>query len=346
VARQVRQPDAMVAVRPTVTMRDIAQRAGVTPMTVSRALSRPEKVSAATRRRIEAVIDELGFIPNQVAGSLSSTRSRIVTAVVATLTDSLVVEIVQGLSDELTANGYQLLIAPSRYQPAVEEQLVRASLGWRPAGVVLTGFTHTRGTRRLLSAAGMPVVEINEVRARPIDMAVGLSNFDGGYAMTRFLVQRGYRRIGFVHLPTRHNERMRLRRDGFFAALRDHGLPATPDLAMGVPLAVGAGRAGLVALLERHPDLDAVFFASEPQAIGAVQECHRRGIAVPGRLAVATWGDSEVAAELEPPLTALRSPRYAIGKTAAACILRRLDGSFTGAKVLDLGFEIVPRKSA
>ena len=211
-----------------VTMADIAAVAGVTKMTVSRVLRHPERVHPETRDRIRRVIDELGYVPNRLAGSLTAGKTGLVAAIVPTLRHSLFADTIEGMSDVLAAAGLDLIVASSRYRTDVEESQIRALLERRPDAIVLTGLTHTPEARQLLASAGIPVVETWESTERPIDMAVGFSNRDAARAMTLALVESGYRRIVFVNGPSETNERARHRAEGHVAAMAEAGLAPAP----------------------------------------------------------------------------------------------------------------------
>ena len=224
---------------------------------------------------------------------------------------------------------------------------MRALLGWQPAGLILQAFVQSETARQLLAQAMIPVVEISEVRGRdPIDMAVGVSNLDAAYAMTTHLFRKGYRRIGFVSTPVHGNDRLQQRRIGYRRALLENGLDYDTALEVEVPI-TAAGGAGAVRILKsREPKLDVVFCSSDTLAIGAVQECHRNGWAIPDDLAVAGYGDTDLAAQLYPTLTSLRVDRCAMGRLAVAQLLRRLSGDPEVPNILSLGHEIVERDSA
>ncbi|MBN8998060.1 MAG: substrate-binding domain-containing protein, partial [Rhizobiales bacterium] len=188
---------------------------------------------------------------------------------------------------------------------------------------------------------------ISEIRGRePIDMAVGVSNFDTAYAMTAHLVARGYRRIGFVSTPVHGNDRLQQRRIGYRQALLDRGHAYAASLEIEVPITPQGGAEALAALAERDAALDVIFCSSDTLAIGAVQECHRRGWAIPGRLAIAGYGDMDLAAQLYPRLTTVRVPRYEMGRRAVEQLLRRLRGEAGLERIVEIGFEIVDRESA
>ncbi len=327
-------------------MKEIARQAGVAPMTVSRALADPSKVSPGTRQRIMEVIEREGFIRNQLASSMRSER-RIIGTMVPPLINSGIAEQVQGMADACRESGYQLQLLPGNFTEAEEDAAIRALLGWQPAGLILQAFVQSGAARQLLSTAGVAVVEISEVRgSAPIDMAVGVSNLDAAHAMTVHLHARGYRRIGFVSTPAHGNDRLQQRRIGYCQALADLGLQYATSLQVEVPITTAGGAEALRILVERDPAIDVIFCSSDTLAIGAVQECHRRGWTIPRRLAIAGYGDTDLAAQLHPALTTVRVDRYGMGRRAVDQLLRRLRGEFDGERVVTLGFEIIDRDSA
>jgi len=223
---------------------------------------------------------------------------------------------------------------------------VRTLLGHRPAGFVIHGANHTEAIRRLLRQAATPVVEIGSLPRRPIDMVVGYSNAAAARAMTEWLLARGYRRIGFISAPVRHNDRAAERRRGYRAALRSADLGPRPEWEIEREHGVDEGAAALAVLLERRQRLDAVFCGGDVWAIGALFECRRRGISVPGDLAVVGFDGQAIGAQTVPTLTTVQVHRYEMGRRAALLLLARLAGEAVGGRRLDLGYELVIRESA
>lgn len=319
-------------------MHDVARLAAVSPITVSRALSQPDKVSAETRRRVAEAIAQVGYVPNLTAGSLASNRSRIIAAIVPTIANSIFADTVQGLSDGLERQGYQLLLGQTGYSAATEDQLIRAFLGRRPDALVLTGIGRSADARTLLRNAGIPIVETWDLSDDPIDMLVGFSNFSAGRAMAEHLQARGYRRLAFVGST---DERSQARRAGFLAAA-----PDAVTVALDHQASVPAGRAALQRVRTLAPEVQAIFFSTDVLAVGALLECQRLGLDVPGRLAIAGLGDLPIAAEINPALTTIEIRGYAIGERAARMLAQRLAGEPVTPKIVDLGFRIVARASA
>lgn len=327
-------------------VREIAKRVGVAPMTVSRVLSNPDMVAPATRAKVLEAIEAAGFVPNRLASSMKG-NGRMIGTVVPPLINSGIAEQVQGMSDECQQGGYSMLLVQGEFTLEAEEASIRTLLGWRPAGMILQSFVQSEAARQLLVSSGAPVVEISEIKGRqPIDMVVGVSNFETAYAMTMHLAAKGYKRIGFVSTPIHGNDRLQQRRTGYHAALTELGVRNHASMEVEVPITAAGGAQALVTLTERHKDIDAIFFSSDTLAIGAVQECHRRGWAIPGRIGIAGYGDMDLAAQLYPPLTTVRVNRYEMGRRAARQLLDRLGGKQKLAAITSLGFEIVDRESA
>ena len=328
-------------------MSEVAGAARVSAMTVSRVLRAPDKVRPETRKRVEAAIRKLGYVPDEAAGAFSSRRSRTIGALVSTLGGSFFASTVDGLSQTLREAGYQLLLATTNYTPEIESESIVAMLARRPDALVLTSTQHTDVAQRVLKRSRIPIVELWELPAAPIDSAVGFSNRAAGKAMTEFLADVGYRSIGFINRSDRFDERGLLRRAGYEDALAERGLHAPRIVSVaGLGDDPRAGANGLAELLMRWEDTTAIFCSSDSVALGALSEARRRGLVVPGEIAVAGFGDFEMAGENGLALTTVRVPGLAIGAEAARLVLQRGNSEASTRDVVDLGFQIVRRMTA
>lgn len=331
--------------RESIRIQDVARHAGVSPMTVSRALREPDKVSEAMRRRVEESVSAIGYLPNRIAGSLSSSRSNVVGLIVPSLRNSLFANTVQGISDVLRGAGHQLMIADSGYSLAEEEAAIAAMLAQRVCALVLHNTRHTARARALIERARVPVVEIGTLAAAPLDMTVSYSNVAAAKAMTLHLARRGYRTIALVTLPLADNDRSIERRAGYLEGLAELGRPTDPRLMLELPGGIGSGAEAVARLGELDPRADAIFFAGDVLAIGAVFECQRRGWDVPKRLAIASFDDVDTLRDMHPAVTSVRLPRHEIGRRSAEVLLDRVQGRAQEPVRIDLGFEIVQRES-
>lgn len=326
-----------------ITKEDVARAAGVSHITVSRVINTPDKVSPDTRAKVESFIASMGYIPNMLAGGLASRRTRIIAAIVPTISHSIFAETVRGLSEQLSTQGYQLLLGQSNYSEETETNLVEAFIGRRVDGLVLTGVQHTTRTHQRLKAAGIPVVETWDLTRKPIDMLVGFSNLDAGRAMGDYLHQKGYRNMAFIG---GEDPRGMARFTGMRDALRARKAKDPVHLTIPLGSFLNAGRESIKLLLKEHPKVDAAFFSNDVIAAGALMECVRHGIDVPGRIALAGFANLDIASEVTPSLTTVQISGHQIGLNAADMLLARLNERHVDEPICDLGYSIVMRDSA
>ncbi len=326
----------------SVTLADVAKIAGVSPITVSRVVNRPELVTADTLAHVQQVIDRTGYVPNLLAGGLASKRTRLVAAVVPSITNAIFVDTVQALTDRLWEAGYQVLLGLSGYPATREEALLSAILSRRPDAIYLTGINHAPQVRQRLITANIPVVETWDMTPTPIDMLVGFSHEDVGAAVARHLFARGHRAFGLIWAD---DARALARQRGFLGELALQGCHDAEVVTVPAPSTLTLGRQGLAALYAKGAKPTAVFCSSDLLAHGALEEARSRGLAVPRDLALIGFGDLEFAQHTFPALSTVRIDRTAIGRRAAELILARIDGEAPADKIVDVGFTIVDRQT-
>ncbi|KUY55272.1 LacI family transcriptional regulator [Burkholderia sp. RF2-non_BP3] len=331
-------------------MSDVARLAGVSKMTVSRVLA-GHSVAAETRERVCRAIDELGYVADAAAGALSSGRSEFVAVLVPSLSSSNFSDTVRGLTDALEPHGLQLLLGDTDYDLAREERLVRSMLRHQPRCIALTGAQHTDATRTVLTRSGIPVVEMWDLPTHPIDTAVGFSNVCAARAMVRHLAERGYERIGFLGGASALDRRGLDRLKGYQAEIKALGLGEPRVVRLGEsPITMSHGGPAMAALLETWPDTTAVMCVSDMSAFGAIMECHRRGLSVPADMAVAGFGNFEVATCCHPTITTVSIDAYGIGLRTGEALLAALQARDGGERIephrVRVDYTIVARESA
>ena len=339
------------APRPPPTMADVAERAGVSTMTVSRALRSGSVVSDETRRRIMRAVDDLGYVLDLTAGTLSSKRSGFVAVLIPSLNNSNFSETALGIGRRLEGSGLQMLLGATEYDRHKEEVLISTMLQRRPEAIVVTGGSHTERARRALASAGVPVLETWDLPAEPLGHVVGFSNAAAANAMVHHLHGRGYRSIGYIGGSTESDTRGSDRRRGYEGAVRDLGLPEGLTVACGAPpISMEQGSEAVVRLLEHRPEADAVICVSDLAAFGALTECQRRGWAVPGRLAIAGFGDFEVSRNCHPRLTTISVDAPGIGEVAGDLLLRAVVAVRAkrplAPETVEMPFEILDRETS
>lgn len=328
--------------RPTLS--DVADRAGVGTITVSRALRDPSRVSPELRERISAAVKDLGYVLNPNARALASVRADVIGVLIPSMTNNVFAEVVRGIHDALGECHLQVQFGNTHYSEREEERLVRVFLSQHPSALIVSGIDQDAATRRLLEEAECPVVQIMEIGPDPIDMMIGFSHFEGGKAATRHLLEVGCRRIGFI--GARMDPRSTRRLQGYRAAMTEAGLFDSRLVTTTTkPSSVTIGTKLFEEAIERVPSLDGIVCNNDDIALGVLFACNRAGIPVPKRLCIIGFNDFEMMDVAYPTITSIRTPRYQIGRTAIAMALQALDGSRPAERVVDLGFELRIRQS-
>ncbi|WP_144640514.1 LacI family DNA-binding transcriptional regulator [Bordetella genomosp. 13] len=316
---------ARTRVRPKLghyTIHDVAALAGVSSVTASRYFNAPHKVSEKLRERIGAVVAETGYMPSQVARRLASTQGGPVGAVMQNVSSPTFAQMVRGMSDTLDQQNLQLLLANSEYSMENEARAIRAFVGWHPSGLVLTRGDHDPAIEVLLRTLRVPIVEAWEIlEDRPYHQ-VGFAQHEVGRMLAEHFLQQGARRIRFALGGASRDTRAGRRAQGYVQAMRHAGL--TPDVAyVDDTEDYAAGIAHIARLAQESPAdrPQAIVFAHDHLAIGALLRARAMGLSLPRDCAVAGFGDVPLAGLVEPGLTTVRTRPYEIGRQAAAALL-------------------------
>ncbi len=333
-------------------MGDVAARAGVSQMTVSRVLNKSGKTSQTVRDRVQKAASELGYVHNRLATGLRMRFSPLVAVVLPTLGNRVFPEVLNGVNDALSEAGLRAVFGVSEYDDAQEEALVRDLLSWRPRGILLPGLEHSAATRAAIagavSASGTRVVEVMDIDGDPISVAVGVAQAEAGREMARHLLARGHRRIAYLGAQGDRDRRAAKRLEGFAEALRAGGGRLIVSRVSEGPSSLAQGRqmtADLLSTTKPH----AIYYSNDDLAAGGLMHCLANGIDVPGQVALAGFNGLDIADALPLRLTTTRTPRYQIGFQAgrilagddAGAQMASGSASGSGPRVIDLGSELV-----
>ena len=269
------------------------------------------------------MVAQTGYASNPHARALRSGQSSVVAAFVSNIFSQQFALAVQGCAEVLEPQGYQLMVGQTSYSYAKETSMIASLRALRPAAVLFTGVIELEENRQSLRELGIPIMETWAYPRDPIDMLVGLSNYDAGFMAASHLAERGYRRVAFM---ARHGGRGELRRQGFAAAAAQRGLEVVAELAVDNPQTIADGRAALARLLSQGGKFDAVFCANDLLAVGAMFEARDRKLAVPRDLAVLGFGETDIAGEIQPGLTTIGVDSLDLGRRAGEMLLQRLGG--------------------
>ena len=318
-------------------LQDVAERLGITKMTVSRYLRDPKLVSAELGKRIADVIEDIGYIPNRVPDILSNATSRAIGVLLPSLTNQVFADVLDGIETITEGKGYQTLIAHSGYDLAKEERQLRTMLGWSIDGLILTEREHSLATLRMLEVAGIPVVEIMDSTRPCLDMAVGSDNCAAAQAMTERMIAKGFQHT--VYLGARLDSRTLQREQGYQQAMQNAGLEPRSILS-DVSSSYSNGGDLLLQAQQRYPVIDSVFCTNDDIAIGAMFECLRQKLKVPQQMAIAGFHGHNITQVVSPQLATVLTPRMEIGQCAAKMLLARLQGELVPKTIVDLGYQI------
>jgi LacI family gluconate utilization system Gnt-I transcriptional repressor len=328
-----------------VILADVALAAGVSPITVSRALRGERAVDPALVERVQAAARKLGYVPDPAARALASQRSTHVAVLIPMLSNELFVTLLESVQACMRRAGYQTLIGVTHYDPSEEEQLLREQLMHRPAGLLVTGFDHTDATREMMARSGVPCIHLMENSSDESVYSVGFSQSDAAADLTRYLIGRGRRRIAFAaaQLDPRTLQRLEgwrqvMRAEGLFDPTLQWMNPAPSSMALGGRL--------FEQIMGQVPAIDAVFFCNDDLAQGALLAANRMKVAVPERAAIVGFNDLTGSDLMLPPLTTVHTPLDRIGEEAAVMLLKLMRHEPVPQRRVDVGYTIVVRQSS
>lgn len=312
-------------------MRDVARAAGVSRMTVSRALKKDSPISQDTRDKILKVVREMNYVPDQMAGSLTTKKSGFVAVLVPSLNNLHFAETVQSLTEELEKIDQQILLGHTDYSAAREEKLVETMLRRRPEAIVLSYDGHSDRTIELLSDAHVPVIELWERPRNPINHSIGFSNREAAAKMTRALIAKGYRNIAFLSEVGDDWTRGAARKLGYEDAMGEAELSAHRTLRYGTPpMSIEDGARATALLLEQYPDTDCIFCVSDAPAFGALSTLQDIGRSVPDDIGVVGFGNFEVSRFAMPAITTVTVNPHSIGRATGKLIAELFEGNKEG----------------
>jgi LacI family transcriptional regulator len=302
----------------------VANAAGVSAATVSRAINHPDLVNPATRKKVEAAIRKTGYVRNRAAQAMHGRRSATLGLVVPTVNYSIFAEMVQSFNDTVSDMGFTLLLATHGYDLKTEYQVLRKLLEHRVDGVALIGLDHSDDTYRLLASQSVPVVAVwNYSRTSRIS-CIGSDNREAGKIAAEHILSLGHRSIGFIFPPTAENDRARGRLGAAIHTVRDAGIEVPQSWIVESHYSITQAKAVAKDLLARRYPLTALICGNDIIAQGAVAAAMEMGIRIPEDLSIMGIGDFAGSADMFPALSTVRIPAHAIGSQAGrhliACI--------------------------
>lgn len=326
----------------SITLDDVAKAAGVSTATASRYFNSPHIVAPATAERIRDAVEQLGYIPNLLAGGLASSRSRLVAVLIPQLSGSIFTDIIEAMVGELSASGYVALLGLTGLPQERTNELVHAALARRVEAIVITSAVD-EPTRAMLRRSGTTVIEIWDLPDDPVDVSIGFSHRAIGEDLARYLRNRGHARPFLVSAT---GPRSRMRREGFVCEWLAGEGEAPGELQVDSPgRFADAGRCmDAMRALAHMPD--AVVCTSDLLAQGVIVAAQSSGLRVPMDLAVIGFGNTLLADDMRPSITSIEIDGARIAREAVGVLRRRAAGLPLAERRIDVGFRIVARETA
>lgn len=321
---------------------DVALAAGVSTATVSRALSRPERVSQKTRDKVQVQIERLCYVPDAAGRALASGRTQTIGCVIPTLDLAIFARSTHAMQVTLAQSGYQLLVASHNYDLAMELVLIKALMHRGVDALVLVGTEHQAQVWSQIKNWNKPAMLTWSCDDRL--PSVGFDNQDIAALATRHLLELGHKNIGMISGHTQYNDRARQRKEGFIAQMTTARFACPQDWVCEQELSISGGRRGLREIWAHPSRPTALVCGNDLLAIGALLEAQEMGLSVPRDLSICGVDNHELAGEIKPGLTTVSLPTSDLGRIAAAQILRILEGEPVPHKSL-LPFHLVRRGS-
>jgi LacI family gluconate utilization system Gnt-I transcriptional repressor len=313
--------------RHNLTLRDVSEASGVSEMTVSRVLRNRGDVSDKTRAKVLEAARSLGYVPNKIAGALASNRVNLVGVIIPSLSNMVFPEVMMGISRVLDNSPLQPVVGVTDYEPEKAEKVIFEMLSWRPSGLIVAGLEHTDAARLMMQNSGIPIVEIMDVDGDAIDHCVGISHTRAGRKTAQEILERGYRKIGFLGTKMPLDHRARKRFEGFKAVLEENGISLAAEEYYSGGSALAKGREMTEAILAKQPDLDFLYYSNDMIGAGGLLFCLEKGLSVPSDIGLAGFNGVDLIDGLPRKLATMDSCRVEIGTIAAEIIAAEADKS-------------------
>jgi LacI family transcriptional regulator, galactose operon repressor len=329
-----------------VTIRDVAQHVGVSPMTVSRVINDSALVSPDTRRRVEQAISELGYVPSRLARGLSAKRTGTLAVIVPDVANPFFTLIVRGAEDVARRAGYRVILCDTRADLGVEREVIEEMIAHRVEGILIAPVSdRSREHLRRLGKFAVPFVLVDRTVPDISADAVLGDSAEGAQRLVEHLLSLGHRRIGLI-VETDEVSTARDRRCGYEAALAAAGLPADPALIVEATVDPSGGFEGMQRLLELDDGPTAVFTVNNLVALGAIEAVRAAELEVPDDVALVCFDDIEYASRLYPFLTVMEQPAETFGTLGTQLLVERIEGRAPDrTRVVVLPAEFVVRRS-
>ncbi len=318
----------MTTSRHAPTLHDVAETAGVSTATVSRCLNFPDKVAPATREKVTNAIADLGYSPNFGAKVMAAKRTNTIGAIIPTMDNAIFARGLQAFQEELRQHGYTMLVASTTYQPAIEEEQIRALVARGADALLLIGHARAPDIYDFLATQDVPALVTWAFDPRIDRPSVGFDNKAAMQRMAEEVLRLGHQRLAFISAPTEQNDRASARLAGIISAMAQHDIDPATLQTVETHYTIENGAASFAKLMAQKPHPTAVLCGNDVLAVGALRQAQAMQISVPDQVSIVGFDDIELAQITYPALSTVHVPHTEMGQNAARALVAVLrDGT-------------------
>ena len=330
----------------SVTIDHVASAAKVSTATVSRALNKPNTVSAELKEKINSVIKKLGYIPNAGARSLMLKRSGTIGAIVPTLDNAIFAQGLAEFQRQLNQSGHQLLVASSNYDPEIEANQITNLLSRGVEGIALFGVSQQREALKLLKTRNIPYIHVGSLSAPYNGYASGFDNREAIKLGVQHLLSLGHKHFGILAGITAHNDRARDRVEGVLELLTEKKIQLKADVIVECLYDLHEARLGFKKLLLNNPKITAIICGQDVLALGALLEAQKQGLRIPKDLSIIGFDDLEISRHLLPSLSTIHIDAIGMWAQAANHLISQINGVENLPRKIKTNVNLVIRESS
>lgn len=310
----------------TITIADVARAAGVSSMTVSKVMRGTGRIAAETRTRVTQIAEELGYVPNRLAGALSSQTSSLIGIIIPSIGEQVYAGVLAGINEVLHKEGFTGFIGESFFDPERELRIVHMMLTMKPAALILTGgLPRDQRTKHLLHRSGVRAIHLWDGDNPDLDATVGLSHRQAGQLAAQSFISAGLTKCAYIGSQLERDVCASLRLEGYAQALAESGATLRQVTDPNLPRTAETGYALTKHLLAQGETPQAIHYLNDAMAIGGMRLMIEREIAVPDAVSVIGFNGTALPYSLTTRLTTIEVPLLELGRRAAAVAMETPD---------------------
>lgn len=316
-----------------ITIYDIAKKANVSISTVSRVFNGSASVSKKTAKKVQKIIDEMNYVPNAIARSLVRQTSKTIGLIMSDVTNPFFTDVIDGIENILSDHGFTSFMCDTRYSHEKENRYISQMLEKRVDGIII--FSAYASDTDLIERTKniIPLVSVQSTFSE-VD-CVNTTDENGAFEAVDYLIRQGHKKIAFL-VYDYNNSTISDRLKGYLKAHKLHNIPVNKELVITSKYAANSGYHMTRQLLDKCPDVTAIFAYNDVIASSAYMAIKERGLKIPEDISIMGYDDIEMASMISPKLTTVSQPFYEIGKNAAELLLKRIkeNRGYTPQKII------------